>query len=1315
MASEVTVLLMLEAIDKASKVIEGITGKLDGLGEKAADAAAKASMTGEELEAAQVKAEAAANAYTVAVQEQEAAQARLLTSTRAVRDAQAAAADAARAESAAQEAAAAALGASADEMIVKYSQLADAAAADASAAEASAAKITDLETKLASVHGAAADAVQGALDREMASYQALAASAQESAAAVTAAFSEADAKILAGYQEQAVAAREAAASAKAASAEQIAALDGLSAAQRTATKRSAEMAAAEDAANTSVVKSGAGLKGATVAAGLTAAAVAGIGYESVKAAANFQQATTVLQTSGGETAAQMAAVRAGILSIASSTGTEIQELTNGMYMIGSAGFTGAKGLTVLTAAAQGAKAENADLGTVSNALTTILKDYGLGADRATASMDQLIAVVQNGKTTTEALAASLSNVLPIASAAGLSFEQVGGAMATMTGEGMSAQQAAQDLANSIRSLQNPNNVAINEMAQMGLNANQVSQQLGKKGLTGTLEELTSAIAQHMGPSGQVIMSTFQQAKAAASDANQEIAAMPANLQKLATSFLNGSVTAKQWRTDLQGLDPVSAHLLTQFAGTAEKAHSFNSLLTSGSPAAQTYTAALSKMLGGATGLNTALMLTGANTATFQSNVKAVGDAGKTAGQNVNGWAEIQGNLNQKLSELKQTAEAAGIQLGTALLPMVTKILDMVLKVVGPIANWIEHNKTLAAMILLVVGALATGVTVFILAAKAIDLIRGAMVTFGEVTEGLEFNPVILAVTALALAAVLIVTHWSTVKRWLGDFWSWLKSAFDDAVAFVKGHVHEIAAGLVVLLGPIGLLIAAVLEIATHWRQVEAVLKDVWNWMKGAAKDVGDAVSGAFRTAVAVAEGVWADFVGVLKAVWGGLSAAWDATGGKVVTAISRAWDQASAAVSKEWDKISADLSSIWQSLVTIWNATGGKLVSLISSNWDTIVALFEGAVQDVEDVVEPPLNFMIEAFETAFGVVESLTKTAWNFIVGIFRVELGLVETVLKAGWQAIEGAFRLAWDLVSTIVRAAWSVISGIVRAQLDIVEGIIKAAWDVVLGIVRAAWAGITATINVALDLIKGFFQFFADLVTGKWGKLWGDVKSTVSAVWQDIYSFFKSILGDIEKTVVGSVSSIFGGFEKAIKDALSGVTGAFKTIYNGIIGFFKDAGSWLYDIGKTILTGLISGAKSALGDVKSFFGGIASDIISWKGPPSYDAVMLTDNGQLIMKGLITGFDDQVPALHAKLGSISASIKADMTGPQNLGQAFASGLGGAASLGTTSATSGPTIIIEGGNTLMTDADFDKFAQKVGSRVVTSIGAQGGVKTLLR
>ncbi|MFD0630538.1 phage tail tape measure protein [Catenulispora yoronensis] len=200
----------------------------------------------------------------------------------------------------------------------------------------------------------------------------------------------------------------------------------------------------------------------------------------MKGAASFQSSTSVLETSGGEAANQMDTVRKGILGLSGSTGTALKPLIDGMYMVGSAGFTGGSGLRVLQSSAQGAKAENADLGTVSNALTTILKDYNItvadtadGQKVANSAMDQMIAVVQNGKTTTEALAGSLSNVLPIASSVGLSFAQVGGAMATMTGQGMSAQQSAQDLNNVIGNLAGGNNVATKEMQQLGLNVNTV--------------------------------------------------------------------------------------------------------------------------------------------------------------------------------------------------------------------------------------------------------------------------------------------------------------------------------------------------------------------------------------------------------------------------------------------------------------------------------------------------------------------------------------------------------------------------------------------------------------------------------------------------------------------------------------------------------------------------------------------------------------------------------------------------------------------------------------------------------------------------
>lgn len=1247
MSSEVTVLLMLEAIDKASKIIEGIGGKLEGLGEKAKAAADKAAMTGDELEAAQIKAEAAANAYQAAVEEQAAAQAKLLESTNAVREAQAAAAEAAS-------------------------------------------RLAEADRSVASGVADAATASQG-------SYAEISAAADSSAAAV-----------------------------KAAVGEQVAALDDLRRAEGRVADRSAEMSAAQDAASTDSAASGLALKGLAVGAGLTAAAVAGIGYESVKAAAKFQSATTVLVTSGGETQANIAQVRQGILDLASSTGTATQELTNGMYMIGSAGFTGAKGLTVLKAAAQGAKAENADLGTVSNALTTVLKDYGMGANQATAAMDQMIAVVQNGKTTTEALAGSLSNVLPVASAAGLSFNQVGGAMATMTGEGMSAQQAAQDLANTIRSLQSPNQVAITEMQQMGLNSNQVSMQLGKKGLTGTLQELTAAITAHMGPAGKVIMSTFQQAKDAAADAETEIKSMPASLQHLAQGFLNGSISSKQWRQDLQGLDPVSAHLMTQFAATAEKAHSFNSLLTSGKPAAQTYTGALSKMLGGATGLNTALMLTGGNMSTFQANVAAVGAAGKSAGSDVNGWAEIQGTMNQKLDELKQTAEVASIELGTALLPVVEKILTEVLKIVTPIARWIEHNRTLAAAILLVVGALATGITVFVMAMKAITMVKEAMTAFSLMTEGLEFNPVIAAVTAIAVIALLIVTHWSTVKKWIKEFWDWLKKTFSEAVSFVKSHVHEIAAGLILLLGPIGLLIAAALEIATHWRQVEHVLKDVWAWMKGAAKDVAGAVSSAFRAAVRFVTGLWKGFVDDLKAAWGLIKDGWDATGGKAVDAIKNAWDEVSAAFDKEWSKISGDLSSIWASLQQIWNATGGALIAgieqatrdvvgFIEAHWQTIKTIVKAALTPLIVIARETWDMVKLVFTAAFDNIRMIVTTAWKVISGLFT-----------AAWDVIRGIVAVSWDMVKGIFQAAFDVISGLVRAGWDFISGIFKAVFDIIKGIVKAAWYAITTTINIALDLLKGIFKAFADLLTGKWGKLWSDIKSMFSSVWHDIAGFFHSILGDIESTVTGAASSIWHGFIGSIEAALSGIGAALEDVWHAIVRAFDDAGSWLLQAGKDIINGLISGVENMASQAVQAVKNVGSDIV--KGAKDILHIfspsrVFADIGQMTMAGMALGITGAAPTVHAAMRkamsgvagpSLTASIstQARMTG-SSLGTAVAAGLGGAAGSG---GIGGTTIINQfTGNHLMSDADITKFATVVGQKVVTQLGPQGGVKTLLR
>src|SRR5204863_6951474 len=173
------------------------------------------------------------------------------------------------------------------------------------------------------------------------------------------------------------------------------------------------------------------------------------------------------------------------------------ELTTGLYMVNSAGYHGAEGLHVLEIASKGAKVGAAELGTVADAVTTALNAYHMGSAGAAAATNALIGAEKQGKTNMEALAGSLSKVAPAAAVAGVSLNEVLAAMSTMTAQGTSADISATYLRQTILQLSNPTAKAALEMKALGLNAIDVSQNLGRNGLASTLEMLTNAIQAKM--------------------------------------------------------------------------------------------------------------------------------------------------------------------------------------------------------------------------------------------------------------------------------------------------------------------------------------------------------------------------------------------------------------------------------------------------------------------------------------------------------------------------------------------------------------------------------------------------------------------------------------------------------------------------------------------------------------------------------------------------------------------------------------------------------------------------------------------------
>lgn len=462
--------------------------------------------------------------------------------------------------------------------------------------------------------------------------------------------------------------------------------------------------------------------------------IAGAAAYGIDKAAQLQTSVTRLYTSAGESQKNLPMMTSGILGLSGATNTSQADLGKGAYMVESAGFHGKNALAVLKASAEGAQAEGAPLGEVSNALTSLLNSYGVKkgvplGQQATSAMNQIMTMVGSGKMTMADAVTALPSVLPTAAKAGLGFGQVGGALATMTATGMSPDRASQMLNHTIGSLQNPNSVQTGEMEQLGLSSTALKKNLGKEGLTGEISQVEGAVLKNMGPAGTVLLKSLNDSKLAAGSARTEIAQMPPELRKVAQGYLDNSVSAKQMRTEIQSLGGEQGNLLKQFQGTANEAHGFNTQLKAGGGDVQTFSSALGKVMGGTVGLQTALMLGGSHMATFQANTDRIAASAKNAGQNIKGWSDIQHTFNFELGSFTKSAEAAATTVGTALLPTATGAV----KALAGAGSFLADHPTLTKGLAAGAGILGTSYALQRVASPVATAVRGV----GKVAETLH--------------------------------------------------------------------------------------------------------------------------------------------------------------------------------------------------------------------------------------------------------------------------------------------------------------------------------------------------------------------------------------------------------------------------------------------------------------------------------------------------------------------------------------------------------------------------------------------------
>jgi TP901 family phage tail tape measure protein len=230
---------------------------------------------------------------------------------------------------------------------------------------------------------------------------------------------------------------------------------------------------------------------AILAGGLIVRGLVNAGREAIE----FEDKLLRLRTQIGLSEQEMRQMGDAALALR-GTGVGALELADAAFFVASAGLRGAEALAVMESSAKAAAIGIGDTATIADLVTSAVNAYGSEVLSAAEATDVLVKTVREGKAPAAELAGAMGRVLPIASEMGVSFNEVGAAVAAMTRTGTDAATSTTQLRSILTSLLKPTQQTEEALRELGLSAEFLRDKIRQDGLWAALMELRGAIGEN---------------------------------------------------------------------------------------------------------------------------------------------------------------------------------------------------------------------------------------------------------------------------------------------------------------------------------------------------------------------------------------------------------------------------------------------------------------------------------------------------------------------------------------------------------------------------------------------------------------------------------------------------------------------------------------------------------------------------------------------------------------------------------------------------------------------------------------------------
>lgn len=321
----------------------------------------------------------------------------------------------------------------------------------------------------------------------------------------------------------------------------------------------------------------------------------------------------------------------------------------------------------------------------------------------------------------------------------------------------------------------------------------------------------------------------------------------------------------------------------------------------------------------------------------------------------------------------------------------------------------------------------------------------------------------------------------------------------------------------------------------------------------------------------------------------------------VKSSISEGWDKCKTAVGNAMDSVKEKVSSAWETTKT----KAGEMVAKTKEKFSEMVQNFKQGCIDKLNKIGFDGDYLVGTFTDAFSkvkekvseginAVKDTVSSTWSVVTVKIQQGSDAIKEVVSNAWLVVKVKISNAMQEIKTVISDTWSAIKDSVKEFLTGIKDTVVGAWNNIKDTISGAMESIKKVISDAWTTIKDtIFSAFGEgvkaLLEGDWegfkqiiSDALDSIKATISEAWENVKTIFSDTLNSIKESIVTAWETIktnTSDFFEGIKTMVSEAWNRVKEIFNNTLDSIKATVNEAWNRVKEIFTNTFNSIKATV----------------------------------------------------------------------------------------------------------------------------------------